>query len=197
MPLDIHFDALDISSDGGLILLRQIDDSLGLTATMAACTPDSRDPNKLEYPRHEQLRQRAYQITQGYEDFNDADFLRHDPLLKTVCDRTPNDEKGLSSQPTLSRLENVVDRKALLRLMRVFEKTYLESLSPEAEVVILDIDGTDDPTHGAQLLTFFQGYYDQYMYHQRPWTQPTFLDHFDRAVSVRFALSRLLSARTM
>jgi len=165
LPVVVQFDAPEISSNAGALLLRQADDALGLTQAFAACLPDDRDPRKVEHPRHEQVCQRIFQIALGYEDCNDADRLRHDPVLKTACDRSPKDDKGLSSQSTLSRFENAYDSLTLRRLVRLFEKHYIDSLSPDQEVVILDIDSTDDPTHGGQQLSFFHGYYDHYMYH--------------------------------
>lgn len=165
LPIDVRFDAPEISSDAGLLLLRQVDEQLGLTRGFAAHLPDDRDPGRIEHSRLEQTRQRVYLIAAGYEDANDSDQLRHDPLCKTVCERTPNDLKGLSSQPTLSRFENAPNRRSVCRLTRWFEQSYCESLDPNQDVVILDIDTTDDPTHGHQQLTFFHGFHDQYMYH--------------------------------
>ena len=112
LPITIAFDAPQISSDGGAILLRQMDDRLGLSKWLAALLPDERNPAKIQHGRREQVRQRLYQIALGYADCNDADRLRPDPLLKSVCDRTPQ-AAGLSSQPTLSRLENAVDGRTL------------------------------------------------------------------------------------
>ena len=165
LPVVIRFDAPDISSDGGVLLLREVDERLGLTAAMAACLPDERDPTRVVHSRPEQVRQRTFQIALGYEDCNDADSLRQDPLLKTACDRTPKDPIDLSSQPTLSRLENAPDGRALGRLFRVLERTYVASLRPETQEVILDIDATDDATHGQQQLSFFNAYFDHHIYH--------------------------------
>ena len=120
-PITVAFDAPHISSDGGALLLRQIDDRLGLSARLAAVLPDERDPRKVKHDRREQLRQRLYQIALGDADCNDADRLRHDPLLKSVCDRPPH-AQGLSSQPTLSRLENAVDARTLRVLLREIEE---------------------------------------------------------------------------
>ena len=164
LPIVVRFDAPEISSDAGVLLQRQVDDALGLTAGFAACLPDDRDPQRVVHDRREQSRQRIYQIAQGYEDCNDADRLRHDPLLKSACDQVPEDD-GLSSQPTLSRFENAFDWRTLGRLVQWFETSYLEVLPSETDVVILDIDATDDETHGRQQLSFFHGYYDHYMYH--------------------------------
>ena len=148
------------------MLLRQVDDRLGLSQWFAACLPDERDQSRIEHSRIEQVRQRLYQIAMGYEDCNDANSLRHDALFKTVCDRLPEQTNGLSSQPTLSRFENDVATGATLnRLMTQFEQSYVDALPADTTIVILDIDTTDDKTHGQQQLTFYHGYYDEYMYH--------------------------------
>ena len=120
-PITVAFDAPHISSDGGAVLLRQMDDRLGLSERLAALLPDERDPRKVKHDRREQMRQRLYQIALGYPDCNDVDRLRHDPLLKSVCDRWPQAE-GLSSQPTLSRWENAVDFRHLRTLVCEMEE---------------------------------------------------------------------------
>jgi hypothetical protein len=163
-PITVAFDAPHISSDGGALLLRQIDDRLGLSARLAAVLPDERDPRKVKHDRREQLRQRLYQIALGYADCNDADRLRHDPLLKRVCDRPPH-AQGLSSQPTLSRLENAGDARTLRVLLGEIEEQYVRSFSAAPAVIVLDLDSTDDPTQGQPQLSFFHKYYDQHMYH--------------------------------
>lgn len=165
LPVRLGFDAPEITSDAGGLLLRQLDDRLELTAGFANCLPDERDPSRVVHDRHEQTRQRIYQIALGYEDCNDASTLRHDPVLKSVCDRTPNDPAGLSSQPTLSRFENAPDGLTIRRLGRWLEQSYVDALEEGTEVLVLDIDATDDETHGQQQLSFFHGYYDHHMYH--------------------------------
>lgn len=165
LPLFVQFDAPQISSDGGGLLLRQIDEKLGLTRSLAACVSDARDAHKVVHTRHEQLQQRVFQIALGWEDCNDADWLRHDPLWKTVCGRTPKDPAGLSSQPTLSRFENSLSARSLRCVLNQFERGYLDSLPCERKQVVLDIDSTDDPTHGGQQLSFFHGFFRQHMYH--------------------------------
>ena len=163
-PITVAFDAPHISSDGGALLLRQMDDRLGLSARLAALLPDERDPCKVRHNRCEQMRQRLYQIALGYADCNDADRLRHDPVLKSVCDRPPQAD-GLSSQPPRSRLENAVDVRTLRALVCEIEEQYVRSFTAVPDVIILDIDSTDDPTHGQPQLSCFHGYYDQHMYH--------------------------------
>lgn len=161
----VEFDAPEISSDAGVLLLRQVDDGLQLTEELAALMPDDRDPARIEHTRHEQLRQRIYQLALGYEDTNDANRLRHDPLLKVACDRSARSEIGLSSQPTLCRLENALGMREIKKCLEYLEDSWVNQLAAETEQVILDIDPTDAETHGGQQLTFFHGYYGHYMYH--------------------------------
>lgn len=162
--VELTFDAPQTSSDGGLVLLRQLDAKLGLCASFAPLVPDMRDPRFVLHGREEQLRQRIFQIALGYEDQNDASSLRSDPLWKASCDRLPEDEVGLSSQPTLSRFEHAVDARAMVMLQRMFEDQYVASLPDDTTGVVLDLDATDDPAHGQQPLAFFHAYYDQTIY---------------------------------
>jgi hypothetical protein len=161
----VDFEGGEITSDAGLLLVRQADNTLGLTSGMAASIMDHRDSRYTEHTLETLLRQRAYQIVAGYEDCNDADVVRRDPALKAACGRILSD-KDLGSQPTLSRLENSITSKDLHRLGEYFVDLYIRrKRKKKPKRIILDIDGTDDPTYGNQQLTFFHGYYDQYMYH--------------------------------
>jgi hypothetical protein len=162
--VDLKFDAPQVSSDGGVVLLRQLDARLGLCERIAALVPDTRNPLRVQHPRLEQVRQRVFQIALGYEDQNDATALRNDPLLRSACDRLPEDSHALSSQPTLSRLEHAVDARAVVALQHALEADYVASLREDTEVVVLDIDSTSDPTHGQQQLAFFHGHYGTSMY---------------------------------
>lgn len=160
-PLVLSCDAPHISSDGGVLLLRQVDDHLDLSRRFAALLDDHRDPARRRHARGEQVRQRVYQIALGYADCNDADRLRHDPAIQQACGA----DAALSAQSTLSRWENEVTGAELVRLWREFERHYIDALDPATPFVVLDIDGTDDPTHGAQQLSMFHGFYDQHMFH--------------------------------
>ena len=162
--LDLTHDAPQTSSDGGLLLLRQLDERLGLAGRVAALLPDRRAPERVVHSRLEQIRQRLFQIALGYEDQNDADALRHDPLWRASCDRLPDDARGLSSQPTLSRLEHAATARTVVRLQRQLETDYVASLPQDTDVVVLDLDSTSDPTYGQQPLSFFHGHYDCSMY---------------------------------
>ncbi len=163
--LTVDFEGGEITSDAGLLLIRQADDSLHLSEGIAGCIEDRRDSRYADHRMVELLRQRIYQVVAGYEDCNDANLLRKDPALKAACDRLLSD-KDLASQPTLSRLENSITAKDLYRIAEQFLHLYMRrNKKRKPKRIILDLDGTDDPTYGNQQLTFFHGYYDQYMYH--------------------------------
>jgi hypothetical protein len=163
-PVVVTFDAPHSSTDGGLLLLGQLDSRLGLCARMAALLTDRRDPSRIHHTRHEQLRQRVFQIAMGYEDGNDADSLRDDPMLQLACARRPGPGAALSSQPTLSRLEHAVTARVVCLLQRALEQRYVDSLAPDTSVVVLDLDTSADPVHGQQPLAFFHGHYDATIY---------------------------------
>jgi hypothetical protein len=159
-----RFDGGQISSDGGLLWLAEVDRCSGLTKRLASCLRDRRQPSKVRQSLLDLLRQRVYQIACGYEDCNDADTLAADPVLKVACGRNPDTGHDLASQPTLSRFENSVSPGELYRLAEVFLDLFLESHRQPPQEIILDLDATVDPTHGQQQLTFFHGYYGTYCY---------------------------------
>jgi hypothetical protein len=168
-----------MTSDAGLLPLAEFDRRWRLTERIAGCLVDSRsDP---EHSLLEMLRQRLFGILADYEDCNDHDALRDDPVFKLVAGRTPDDDP-LASQPTLSRFENSVRAQQLTALFDLLVTTGVERLSDHhggttggtlPERVVLDLDATDDPTHGAQQLTLFHGYYGQYQYFPLVISEPT------------------------
>jgi len=161
----VDFEGGELTSDAGLLLIRQADNNLNLTTGIAGYIKDGRDSRYSDHSMVDMLRQRIYQVVAGYEDCNDANLLRKDPALKAACDRLLSD-KDLASQPTLSRLENSVTSKDLYRIAEQFLNLYIKrTRKRKPKRIILDFDGTDDPTYGNQQLTFFHGYYEQYMYH--------------------------------
>lgn len=162
-PIEVTFDAERISSDGGALLLRQQDDRLGLSAWFAKCLPETRRLSQVVHSRQEQVRQRLYQIALGYPDCNDADALRTDPMLNAACGRQPQ-QAGLSSQATLTRLENEAAPQVIRKLLRSLEDEYVRSLPADTAQLVLDVDTTADPTHGQQELTGFNAHYDTHMY---------------------------------
>lgn len=165
----VTFDAGQLPSDGGLVWLAQADDRLGLSASFAAQIHDWRR-GPVRHPLALLLRQRLLQIACGYEDQDDADSLHHGPLLKLVCGRQPHKPSAdLPSQPTFSRLENAIDRRACYRLAHALVAIYLQERERLAGAppthLLLELDSTDDPTHSDQEGSSYHGYYQQHMYH--------------------------------
>jgi hypothetical protein len=162
--IQADFSGGTVTSDGGILFLRQLDKGLGLIDRLAACLFDTRHQSYVDHSYGEMLRQRIFQIALGYEDCNDSDTLREDAGFKTACERLPFTDDSLSSQPTLSRLENDVSRTMLYRLGQAQVDTFLSLYRHAPNKIILDIDDTCDETHGAQQLSLFNGYYDTYCY---------------------------------
>jgi hypothetical protein len=164
-PLTVKFSDLDLSSDVGILLARQAEEQLQSCQELTACIEDWRDPNKITHPLGQLVSQRVDQMVGGYEDANDSDFLRHDPIFKIVCGRLPvPGEELLASQPTMSRLENHVTRQEESAMRRCFIDRFIASYESAPSHVLLDIDGWDDPTYGEQEQSAFHGYYGQHMY---------------------------------
>jgi len=166
LALEATFDGGRLTSDGGLPWLAEAERATGICAALAACVPEWRR-GTVRHSLVALVRQRVFQIACGYEDQNDAATLRTDPLLKLVCGRLPERDPDLASQPTFSRLENAVDRQACRRLAHALLAVYLAQrgqAGPPARILV-DIDSTDDPTHGHQEGSAYHGYYAQHMYH--------------------------------
>jgi hypothetical protein len=166
VPLLVAFDGGRLTSDGGLPWLAEADAALDLCAALAACIPEWRRRSG-RHSLETLVRQRVYQIACGYADQDDADSLRADPLLKLACGRLPESGADLASQPTLSRLENAVDRRAAERLAVALVELYVRERGRDGVPtrILLDLDGTDDPAHGRQEGVRYHGYYRQHMYH--------------------------------
>ena len=157
----------NLSTDAGLLIFRQWDEQQKLTKGFAEQLEDSRrDP---DHTMLEMVRSRTFGILAGYEDQNDHDALRTDAVFKLLADRLPEDD-DLASQPTLSRFENAITPKSLLRLEQWFIERFVNSFDEPPRELTLDVDVFDDPTHGKQQLTFFHGYYKQYQYLVRAFT---------------------------
>lgn len=166
LPLVADFLGGRLTSDGGWPWVAEADGDLGLSETLAAAIPDYRR-RRGRHTRLDLLRQRLYQITAGYADQNDADALRSDPLLKLVCGRLPESDPDLASQPTFSRFENGFSARDCYRFAEALGTVYLRERERDGRPthILLDLDGTDDPTHGAQEGSAYHGYYGQHMYH--------------------------------
>ncbi len=166
LALEVTFDGGKLTSDGGLALIAQADTQLGLCELLAQHVPEWRR-GQVKHSPGALVRQRVYQIACGYEDQDDCDSLRTDPLLKLVCGRLPETAPELASQPTMSRLENAVTATACYQMATALGEVYIrergEGGTPKK--ILLDFDSTDDPTHGDQEGSYYHGYYEQHMYH--------------------------------
>jgi len=162
------FDGGDITSDGGLPLLREVDRKIGLIDAFNGAIDDPRCPWLIEHDQRTLLAQRVYAIAAGYEDLNDHQTLRDDTLLKAMADRTPRGRRGeappLASPPTLCRLENRIRRADVVRMAKVLVEIFIASHDQPPEQLVLDFDATDDKVHGLQEGRFFHGYYDHYCF---------------------------------
>ena len=162
------FDETHGSSDGGAVLLQAADQRLRLSEQLAACLRDRRQPGKVTHEVVELFRQRLFAIACGYADCNDAARLADDPIHKMLVGRDPVDGDPLASQPTLSRFENAVPRTALFRMADVLCDIVIEAQRRrrrgKAKWITIELDPTDDPTHGRQQLSLFNAYYDTWCY---------------------------------
>jgi hypothetical protein len=162
------FSGGEVTSDAGVLVLREIAEQTGFIDQLAGAITDTRHQSYVRHEGKDLVTQRIVQIACGYEDANDADDLRSDPGFKAACNRLPSDD-DLASQPTMSRFENALTTKDLYRIGGVMVDQFIASYETAPKAIILDIDDTDDPTHGAQQLSLFNAYYDEYCY------QPLFI----------------------
>jgi len=158
------FDGGRLTSDAGMLLLREVDQRLGLSEAISACLPDPRDPVYVVHEQQPMIAQRLFAVAAGYEDLNDHQTLRDDPALQTATGKVPDPEEPLASPSTLCRLEQRVTREALVEMSKLFVDIFLRSSETPPEEIILDIDATDDPIHGQQEGRFYHGYYHHYCF---------------------------------
>jgi hypothetical protein len=166
-PVVAQFDQPHGSSDGGAVLLKACDERLRLTERIAACFRDERQPGKITHTLHDLIRQRVFAIACGYADCNDAARLADDPIHKTLVDRDPIEGTALASQPTLSRFENAAGPKVLYQVGERLADAVIKRqrrAHRKAKHITVELDPTDDPTHGAQQLALFNGHYDTWCY---------------------------------
>ena len=159
-----EFDGGKITSDAGVLLLREVAGKSRLFERMSAAVPDSREPAMIEHDQKIMLAQRVLGIACGWEDLNDHHGLRVDPLMQVATERDADEERPLASPATLCRLENRVSRRACVDLSKLLVELFIESFDEPPEELVLDFDATDDPVHGNQEDRFFHGYYDGYCY---------------------------------
>ncbi|MDE2185077.1 MAG: IS1380 family transposase [Alphaproteobacteria bacterium] len=159
--VSIGFDGGQLSSDAGVLLLRGVEKKLSLAGRLAGCIRDHRNPLLIEHRMEEMLRLRMFAIACGYEDADDCDSLRHDPVFKMAVGRLPASGSPLCSQPTMSRLENTPSKIALARLMAAMVDQFCASWRRAPSSITLDIDDTFDAVHGRQQLSLFNAHYDE------------------------------------
>ena len=166
-PLVARFDQPHGSSDGGAVLLKACDERLRLTERLAVCFRDERQPGKVMHTLHDLIRQRVFAIACGYADCNDAARLADDPIQKLLVGRDPLEGEALASQATLSRFENAAGPKVLYRMGEALAEAVIKRqrrVHRKAQRITVELDPTDDPTHGAQQLALFNGHYDTWCY---------------------------------
>lgn len=159
-PVHLAFDGGRLTSDGGVLLLAEVERRLGIAERLAQCIDDPRDPAAVRHSFAEMIRFRALLIACGYPDANDCDALRHDPAFKLAVGRLPESGPDLCSQPTISRLENLPGPIALKRMMAAMIDLFCDSFAQVPERIVLDIDDTEDEVHGGQQLALFNAHYD-------------------------------------
>jgi Transposase DDE domain group 1 len=165
IPCGPDFEGGALSSDFGALLLRGIDRQIGLTERLTAAVQDKRHPSSIDHPLRDLLAQRIYQIASGYADGNDANSLRHAPLLKRSVERSPLEPaQDLASAPTFARLEHSVDRKDLYRLTHALVDHFIASYPEPPSAIVLDLDHSDDQTQGQQAFAFYNHHYRGYCY---------------------------------
>jgi hypothetical protein len=166
LALEAAFDGGRLTSDGGLLWLSEVDSKMGLCEAISECLPEWRT-RKARHSLASLVRQRVFQIACGYEDQNDSDTLREDPLLKMVCGSLPESGADLASQPTICRMENAATRSSCRQIAEVLFELYFTQTEKDGapDKVLLDFDATADPTHGEQEGSYYHGYYRQHIYH--------------------------------
>ena len=162
--ISADFDGGRLTSDAGGLLLREVDRKIGLTKTLAGCVADPRAPEKIVHDVQTLLAQRIHGIALGYEDLNDHDTLRSDPVMQTLAERVPDEESPLASPATLCRFGNRITRQCLARMSGVLVDQFIASFKRAPKELILDFNATDDRVHGDQKGKFFHGYYDHYCF---------------------------------
>jgi hypothetical protein len=167
-PTVLEFDQRQGSSDGGAVLLKAAERRYRLVARMRGCLRDERQAGKVDHSLQDLFKQRVFSIACGYADANDSARLGADPIHKMLLDRDPVTGLDMASQPTLSRFENAVGPRQLYNMGAALAESVIERhaqrLHRHARLVTIDLDPTDDPTHGAQQLSFFNSHYDSWCY---------------------------------
>lgn len=163
-PVQLNFDGGQLSSDAGLLLLKEVEHHVGIIKALAEIVDDPRDARYVKFDIVELMMQRVSQIAAGYEDANDCNELRDDPIFKILAGRFPESDGPLASQPTMSRFENSITRRYLHRLAYTFADIFIASYEKEPKIIVLDFDDTEDKVHGHQQLSLFNNYFKEHCY---------------------------------
>lgn len=167
-PIHVQFDQPDSSIDGGAVLLKAADEKLQLTASLAGCLSDQRNPDAITHSYLDLLRQRMFGLACGYEDCNDAARMKDDPIHRLLLDRDPMEGDSLASQATLCRFENAIDVRSMDRMASELAervvKRHRKRLNGKVRQITIDMDPTDDPTYGQQQLAFYNSHYGSWCY---------------------------------
>lgn len=163
-PVEIRFTGEKISSDGGLLLLKEVEQQIGIIKKLSSCIQDNRHQSYVDHSIEALMKQRVFQIAAGYEDANDCNQLKDDSVLKLCADKLPESSISLASQPTMSRFENQLSRSDLYKMAVCFADNFIASYAQEPAVIILDSDDTDSIAHGQQELALFNAYYGDYCF---------------------------------
>lgn len=162
--VELSFTGEQVSSDGGALLLKEVEKQTGIIESLCDCIGDVRDQRYITHDLYSLISQRVYQIACGYEDGNDCDSLKDDAIFKMCCDKLPESDPSLASQPTMSRFENSVRWSDLYRIAECFGMSFINSYDSEPEVIIIDCDDTNNNAYGDQQLILFNNYYGEYCY---------------------------------
>lgn len=161
--IEVSFSGSDISSDGGLLLLKECEQQTGILRCISSCLKDERHQSYIDHSYEDMLTQRVFQIAAGYEDANDCNTLRNDNIFKLCSNRLPQ-EGALASQPTMSRFENTPSRSEQYRIAEGFVNQFMQSYTEEPQYIILDCDDTNSNIYGEQQLSLYNDYYGEYCY---------------------------------
>ena len=162
--VSISYSGGNTSTEGGVLLLHEVDQQLGLVKSLSACINDQRDPRYVSHSVGSMLSQRIFQIAAGHQDANDCNALRGDAIMKLCCDKLPESAPDLGGQSTMSRFENSVSRSELYRMAKVFVDAFIASYQSEPSLIILDADDTNNNAYGNQLQIEFNQYYGEYVF---------------------------------
>ena len=163
-PVEVTFDGGVLTTDVGVMLLREAEARIGILHRMVAALTDHRHQSYVHHSMTDLVKQRVFQMACGYEDANDCNTLREDPGFKAACDRLPLSGADLASQPTMSRFENRISRTDLYRIAKAFADVFVASYEEPPEAILLDIDDTEDKVYGSQQLSLFNAYFNGYCY---------------------------------